>query len=293
MIGGLLLGSSCKKNDVNPNSTSNSEKSNTINSSSLAEQSTISKNRLKSDSGPFSLSLSNMAESELTGVAQPQIVPDPVSTKKFISFSPIDASIEINGFIYLFKNNLVLKYDIANDITCAGYPRPITLDFKNLTGWQYLYSTFLGGIKKPTGPFVDFSYGIEAALNMGNGKVYLFKNGTTLELDMFLRGVKCQKISETFLSFPSLPMNIDAAVNTNDGFINFYSGDSYYAYNIATKVSNVIKINSTFNGITSVNDACYSNNKLTIFNGAWKYRYYKASQYTIMDKTENLFLISK
>jgi type 1 glutamine amidotransferase len=76
----------------------------------------------------------------------------------------IDAAVNWgNGKAYFFKGNQYVRYDIATDRTDAGYPK-----FINNETW----------------PGLPWTFGIDAAVNWGNGKAYFFKGNQYLRYDI-------------------------------------------------------------------------------------------------------------
>ncbi|MCX6581039.1 MAG: hemopexin repeat-containing protein [Candidatus Aminicenantes bacterium] len=76
----------------------------------------------------------------------------------------IDAAVNWgNGKAYFFKGNQYVRYDIPADRTDPGYPK-----FINNENW----------------PGLPWTYGIDAAVNWGNGKAYFFKGNQYVRYDI-------------------------------------------------------------------------------------------------------------
>jgi matrix metalloproteinase-14 (membrane-inserted) len=139
------------------------------------------------------------------------------SNQLFSSKKRIDAAVEWgNGKVYIFRGNQYFRYDIKADQVDAGYPKPI-----NQTNWS--------GV-----PWTD---GIDAAVNWGNGKVYIFKGNEYVRFD-----IKADKVDPGYpkpinqTTWPGLPWTngIDAALNWGNGKVCIFKGDQYVRYDIAS-----------------------------------------------------------
>ena len=82
----------------------------------------------------------------------------------FRTAKTIDAVVEWgNGKAYFFKGSQYSRFDIKADRVDSGYPKPINSE---------------------TWPGVPWTDGIDAAVNWGNGKAYLFKGSQYIRYDM-------------------------------------------------------------------------------------------------------------
>lgn len=76
----------------------------------------------------------------------------------------IDAAVTYgNGKVYLLKGGEYVRFDVKADRVDPGYPKPID---------------------QRTWPGLPWTSGIDAAVNGGNGKVYLFKGGEYVRFDI-------------------------------------------------------------------------------------------------------------
>ncbi|WP_319761843.1 hemopexin repeat-containing protein [Maridesulfovibrio sp.] len=119
-----------------------------------------------------------------------------------------------NGKAYLFKDNQYIRYDIRADRADPGYPKYISQN---------------------TWPGVPWRYGIDAAVNWGNGKVYLFKGNQYIRYD--IRADRADPGYPKYISqntWPGVPWRngIDAAVNWGNGKVYIFKGDQYIRYDI-------------------------------------------------------------
>ncbi|SEG08525.1 hemopexin repeat-containing protein [Nitrosomonas ureae] len=107
------------------------------------------------------------------------------------------------GKAYFFKDSQYLRYNIANgavdtpDPGTVPYPRAIA----GPNGWRNLPSSFASGI--------------DAAVNMCNGKIYFFKNGTYVRLTFATRTV--DQVTPPYPysiadNWPGLPTEVNAGV---------------------------------------------------------------------------------
>jgi len=120
--------------------------------------------------------------------------------------------------IYFFKGNSYFEYDPrpGTDRVVKG---PIAIDtrFKGLKG-------------------SDFASGIKAAVNWGDGFVYLFRGDEYWKYDALSDRVdtpKPRKISDGWPTFPaSFQTGIDAAFNSGTGKAYFFKGNQYLRYHI-------------------------------------------------------------
>jgi hypothetical protein len=128
----------------------------------------------------------------------------------------IDAAVNMgNGKLCLFRNGQYLRFDIAADRADPGYPKRIDAQ---------------------TWPGLIWTDGIDAAVNMGNGKLCFFKNGQYLRYDIAAdradQGYP-KRIDEQ--TWPGLIWTdgIDAAVNLGNGKLYFFKNGQYLRYDIA------------------------------------------------------------
>lgn len=121
----------------------------------------------------------------------------------------IDAAVNWgNGKAYLFRGNEYIQYDIEEDQSDPGFPKTITSDL-----WPGLWED------------LKESDGIEAAVNWGNGKVYLFRGKEYIRFDI--------KAHQADPGYPK-PINsqtwpglwqegIASAINWGNGKVDFIS----------------------------------------------------------------------
>ena len=133
----------------------------------------------------------------------------------FSSEKRIDAVVEWDdGKVYFFRGNQYLRYDIKTDRVDDDYPKPI-----NQINWSGL----------------PWTSGIDAAVNWGNGKVYIFKGNEYVRFD-----IKTDKVDPGYpktinqTTWPGLPWvdGIDAAVNWGNGKAYIFKGDQYVRYDL-------------------------------------------------------------
>ncbi len=131
----------------------------------------------------------------------------------------IDAMVEVgNGKAYIFlKGGQYIRYDIRADRADPGYPK---------------------AIDNQTWPDLPWANGIDAALNLGNGKVALFKGSQYVRYD-----IRADRADPGYpkaidnQTWPGLPWTtgIDSAVNWGNGKAYFFKGGQYIRYDIATE----------------------------------------------------------
>lgn len=82
-----------------------------------------------------------------------------------LSFDRIDAAMNWgDGKVYLFRGPEYVRYDIAADRQDDGYPKPIA------GNWKHVDAGWVGD-------------GIDAAVNLGNGRAYFFKGTEYVAID--------------------------------------------------------------------------------------------------------------
>jgi len=123
-----------------------------------------------------------------------------------------------NGKAYFFRGDQYLRYDMWGDRVDEGYPKPIS------GNWPGFPETWFSGV--------------DAAVNWGNGKIYLFKGGEYLRYDVgedkvdkgYPRPLNAQ-------SWPNWPASwnsrIDAAAHWGSGIVYFFRGPEYLRYDMA------------------------------------------------------------
>lgn len=118
---------------------------------------------------------------------------------------------------YFVSNDSYLRWTVGGGAIDAGYPKPVA------NGW-----TNIGG--------TGFENGFDAALDLGKGKLYLFKGGSYLRIDNATNTVE-SAVSSIADNWPGLADagfadSIDAAVNLGDGTAYLFRGDQYVGYGI-------------------------------------------------------------
>ena len=133
----------------------------------------------------------------------------------FKTAKTIDAVVEWdNGKAYFFKGSQYSRYDMKADRVDPGYPKPI-----NSQTWPGL-------------PWTD---GIDAAVNWGNGKAYLFKGTQYVRIDIQADRVEQGYPKEIYgPNWPGVPWadGIDAAVNWKNGKAYLFKGNQYLRIDI-------------------------------------------------------------
>jgi matrix metalloproteinase-14 (membrane-inserted) len=125
----------------------------------------------------------------------------------------IDAALNMgNGKAYFFKGAQYVRWDIAAERVDPGYPKAI-----NNESW----------------PGVPWTNGIDAALNMGNGKAYLFKGSQYVRYDITADRVD-PGYPKAISEWTGLPWTngIDAALNMGNGKVYFFKGAQYVRWDI-------------------------------------------------------------
>ncbi|WP_052914277.1 hemopexin repeat-containing protein [Protofrankia coriariae] len=118
---------------------------------------------------------------------------------------------------YVTRGGRYLRYDVDGDAADAGYPKALT------DGWSGLSGT-------------GFETGIDAALDLGTGKVYLFRGPNYLRIDQQRNQVdeEPRPIAGAWagLAEAGFADGVDAAINWGNGKAYFFRGDSYVQYDI-------------------------------------------------------------
>jgi hypothetical protein len=119
---------------------------------------------------------------------------------------------------FFLRGDSCVRYDLDADHADEAYPVP------TIQAWSGLDGT-------------GFEDGIDAALDLGTGKVYLFKGDAYLRLDEASQSVdgEVRPIAENWpgLAEAGFADALDAAVNYGTGNAYFFKGDSYLRYDIA------------------------------------------------------------
>lgn len=135
---------------------------------------------------------------------------------------PIDAAVNWgDGKVYFFSGANYWRYDVRVDAADAGYPRPISPAWTDATS-------------------VHFGTGVDAAVNWGNGKAYLFKGGEYLRHDIaadtidpgYPKPIAGNWGGAAGTIFAS---DIDAVVNWGNKKVYWFKGDQYGRFDQATK----------------------------------------------------------
>jgi len=178
-----------------------------------------------------------------------------------------------NGKAYFFKGGQYLRYTVRPDLDDEvlgdrpdpGYPKPINQetwpglpwkDVDAVVNWGGGIACFFKGgefirynmkldkaepdtpmpINEYTWPGLPWTDGIDAAVNLGKGKVYFFKGGEYLRYDI--------EENKVDMGYPK-PINdatwpgmiwtdgIDDVINWGNGKLYFFRGDQYIRYDIA------------------------------------------------------------
>jgi uncharacterized membrane protein len=122
-----------------------------------------------------------------------------------------------NGKAYFFKGDEYLRYDMWGDRVDEGYPKPIS------GNWPGFPETW----------FSD----VDAAVNWGNGKVYLFKGAEYLRYDIgedkVDKGYPRPLNAQNWPNWPaSWKSQVDAAAHWGGGTVYFFRGPEYLRYDM-------------------------------------------------------------
>ncbi len=151
----------------------------------------------------------NLSATDIVGVRQYYGSPTFVSNRKAGVVWP-------NGKIYFFNGAQYARYDIANDRADSGYPASIA------PGWGNWPATWTDGI--------------DAGLDWGNGKAYLFRGSQYVRYDIATDKVDLgypASIAGNWGNWPATWTSVDAAVKWNNGKVYFFRGSEYLRYDIA------------------------------------------------------------
>jgi hypothetical protein len=122
--------------------------------------------------------------------------------------------------VFFFSNGSYLRYDRGDDRVDDGYPLAVA------GNWPRLAES-------------GFGSGIDAAMNWGNGKAYLFRGGQYLRYDLAADRVDDGYPMPIAGQWPGVAeagfdSGIEAAVNWGNGKAFFFRGDKYVRYDIAS-----------------------------------------------------------
>jgi hypothetical protein len=180
------------------------------------------------------------------------------------------------GKLYFFRGAMYSRYDIANDRTDPGYPKPIAGHWPGFPA--------------------AFTAGVDAAVNWGNlnpnfaNKIYFFKGNQYLRYDIAKDAVDAgypQPLDAAhWMGWPAAPSafasGVDAALNYGNGKVYFFKGSEYLRFDIAAdRVDQppqpiVGHWSGWPAGWTSVDDAVDTGNgKVYFFHGTQYARYDK------------------
>lgn len=173
---------------------------------------------------------------------------------------------------FLIKADQYLRFDVHVDSVDAGYPKPLVRGWSGLddagferdvdcavdlgAGKAFLFkggnyvrlNQSTNAVDAPVRTIAeawsgldtaDFAENIDAAVNWGNGKVYLFKADAYVRYD-----VAADRMDEGYplpiadawvgLSAAGFGEDVDAAVNWGNGKVYLFKADSYVRYDVAS-----------------------------------------------------------
>ena len=175
---------------------------------------------------------------------------------------------------FFLRGGSYVRYDVSTDAADAGYPKPMA------RGWSGLDGT-------------GFDSGIDATLDLGTGKLYLFKGDVYLRIDQARNTVDGQvtSIADAWPGFAGAGFadSLTAAVNWGNGKAYFFKGDQYLRYDIAgdTADGGALPIAGNWPGMAEAGfgdgiDAAvnFGNGKTYFFKGDQYLRYDMASDQT-------------
>lgn len=122
-----------------------------------------------------------------------------------------------NGKIYFFNGAQYTRYDVAKDRTDSGYPASIAPNWHN---WPAAWTD-----------------GIDAGLDWGNGKAYIFRGSQYIRYDIATDRVDPgypAPIAGNWGNWPATWTSVDASVRWPNGKVYFFRGYEYLRYDIAT-----------------------------------------------------------
>lgn len=122
-----------------------------------------------------------------------------------------------NGKIYFFNGPHYTQFDIANNRTDSGYPKSIAANWGN---WPATWTT-----------------GIDAGLDWGNGKAYMFRGSQYLRYDIASRKVDPdypRPIVGNWGNWPTTWTRVDASLRLPNGKAYFFRGTEYLRYDMAS-----------------------------------------------------------
>jgi hypothetical protein len=129
----------------------------------------------------------------------------------------VDAAVNWgNGKAFLFKGNQYIRYDIASGKADAGYPLPIKDHWPGLEAFADVF--------------------LDAAVEWGNGKVFLFKGNQYIRYDIVADKADAgypKPIKNYWPGLEAFADGVDAAVNWGNGKVFLFKGNQYIRYDIA------------------------------------------------------------
>lgn len=122
-----------------------------------------------------------------------------------------------NGKIYFFNGSQYTRYDVAKDRSDSGYPATIAANWHN---WP-----------------ASWSDGIDAGLDWGNGKAYMFRGSQYIRYDIATDRVDPgypAPIAGNWGNWPASWTSVDASVRWPNGKVYMFRGSQYLRYDVAT-----------------------------------------------------------